>query len=89
MLPTYARSESSTLQWITFKIGNHDFQILLGHIYVVLKCYVLIDLKLGAITHQDVGQMDMYVRMYDEQKRTEGNEQLFMLQHENKKDKEG
>ena len=33
---------------------------------VILKCYVLIDLKLGTITHQDVGQMDMYVRMYDE-----------------------
>lgn len=33
-----------------------------------LKCYVLIDLKMGKITHQDVGQMDMYVRMYDELK---------------------
>lgn len=35
--------------------------------------HVLIDLKLGVITHQDVGQMDMYVRMYDELKRTEGD----------------
>ena len=33
-----------------------------------LKCYVLIDLKMGKITHQDVGQIDMYVRMYDELK---------------------
>ena len=40
---------------------------------VVLKCYVLVDLKVGKITHQDVGQMDMYVRMYDELKRTEGD----------------
>ncbi len=40
---------------------------------VILKCYVLIDLKVGKITHQDVGQMDMYVRMYDELKRTEGD----------------
>ena len=40
---------------------------------VILKCYVLIDFKVGVITHQDVGQMDMYVRMYDELKRTEGD----------------
>ena len=32
----------------------------------ILKCFVLIDLKTERITHQDVGQMDMYVRMYDE-----------------------
>ena len=38
---------------------------------IILKCYVLIDLKVGQITHQDVGQMDMYVRMYDELKRGE------------------
>ena len=35
---------------------------------IELKCYVLIDLKMGKITHQDVGQIDMYVRMYDELK---------------------
>lgn len=34
---------------------------------------MLIDLKIGKLTHQDVGQMDMYVRMYDELKRTEGD----------------
>ena len=33
----------------------------------------MIDLKTSIITHQDVGQMDMYVRMYDELKRTEGD----------------
>ena len=38
-----------------------------------LKCFVLIDLKTSKVTHQDVGQMDMYVRMYDELKRTEGD----------------
>lgn len=32
----------------------------------ILKCFVLVDLKCGRITHQDVGQMDMYVRMFDE-----------------------
>ncbi len=50
-----------------------DYYIDLVFYNVVLKCYVLIDLKIGQITHQDVGQMDMYVRMYDELKRTEGD----------------
>lgn len=39
----------------------------------ILKCFVLIDLKTNKITHQDVGQMDMYIRMYDELKRSEGD----------------
>ncbi len=39
----------------------------------LLKCFVLIDLKMGKLTHQDVGQMDMYVRMYDDLKRGEGD----------------
>ena len=51
----------------------NDYYIDLVFYNVVLKCYVLIDLKIGKITHQDVGQMDMYVRMYDELKRTEGD----------------
>lgn len=38
-----------------------------------LKCFVLIDLKTTPITHQDVGQMDMYIRMYDEKIRDEGD----------------
>lgn len=36
-----------------------------------LKCFLLIDLKMHKLTHQDVGQMDMYVRMYEEKKRRE------------------
>lgn len=36
----------------------------------ILKCFVLIDLKTKKITHQDVGQMDMYVKMYDEIKKS-------------------
>lgn len=35
----------------------------------LLKCFVLLDLKTGKLTHQDVGQMDMYVRMFDDLKR--------------------
>jgi predicted nuclease of restriction endonuclease-like (RecB) superfamily len=48
-----------------------DFFIDLVFYNIILKCYVLIDLKVGQITHQDVGQMDMYVRMYDELRRGE------------------
>lgn len=39
----------------------------------ILKCYVLIDLKTGKLTHQDVGQMDGYVRMYNDKFTTEGD----------------
>ena len=35
----------------------------------LLKCFVLFDLKKGELTHQDIGQMDMYVRMYDDLRR--------------------
>lgn len=38
-----------------------------------LKCFVLIDLKVGQITHQDVGQMKMYVNMYDQNIREDGD----------------
>ena len=50
-----------------------DYYIDLVFYNYLLKCFVLIDLKTSKITHQDVGQMDMYVRMYDERKRTEGD----------------
>lgn len=39
----------------------------------ILKCYLLIDLKMGELTHQDVGQMDSYVRMFDDKCLTEGD----------------
>ena len=44
----------------------NDYFIDLVFYNFMLKCFFLIDLKVGRITHQDVGQMDMYVRMYDE-----------------------
>ena len=43
-----------------------DYYIDLVFYNYILKCFVLIDLKTGKITHQDVGQMDMYIRMYDD-----------------------
>ncbi len=50
-----------------------DFYIDLVFYNYILKCFFLIDLKTGQISHQDVGQMDMYVRMFDHLKRTEGD----------------
>lgn len=55
------------------RTDTQDYFIDLVFYNVILKCYILIDLKVGTITHQDVGQMDMYVRMYDDMKRTEGD----------------
>lgn len=57
------------------RIGTelHHFYIDLVFYNYLLKCFVLVDLKLGRLTHQDVGQMDMYVRMFDELKRSEGD----------------
>ncbi len=48
-----------------------DYYIDLVFYNYLLKCFVLIDLKVGKINHQDVGQMDMYVRMYDQLMRGE------------------
>lgn len=50
-----------------------DYYIDLVFYNYLLKCFVLIDLKTTKISHQDVGQMDMYVRMYDDLKCTPGD----------------
>lgn len=52
---------------------KQDYYIDLVFYNFILKCFVLIDLKTEKISHQDVGQMDMYIRMYDELKRGEGD----------------
>lgn len=51
------------------KTEKEDYYIDLVFYNYILKCFVLIDLKTDKITHQDVGQMDMYIRMYDELKK--------------------
>jgi predicted nuclease of restriction endonuclease-like (RecB) superfamily len=51
------------------RADNRDCCIDLVLYNVILKCYVLIDLTIGTVTRQDVGQIDMSVRMYDETKR--------------------
>jgi predicted nuclease of restriction endonuclease-like (RecB) superfamily len=53
--------------------GDEEFYVDLVFYNVILKCYLLIDLKLGKLTHQDVGQMDSYVRLFDAQGRTESD----------------
>jgi len=50
-----------------------DFYIDLVFYNYILKCFVIIDLKTGELSHQDIGQIDMYVRMYDDLKRGEGD----------------
>lgn len=55
------------------RTAAEDYYIDLVFYNITLKCYVLIDLKIGKVTHQDVGQMDMYVRMFDEMKRSDGD----------------
>ena len=52
---------------------KEDYYIDLVFYNYMLRCFVLIDLKTTKVTHQDVGQMDMYVRMYDELKRQPGD----------------
>jgi len=47
---------------------SHFFVDLVFYNYL-LKCFVIIDLKTGKLSHQDIGQMDMYVRMFDDLKR--------------------
>jgi len=49
---------------------SKDFYIDLVFYNYLLKCFVLFDLKSGDLNHQDIGQMDMYVRMMDDLKRT-------------------
>lgn len=51
---------------------SHFYVDLVFYNYI-LKCFVLIDLKVDKLTHQDVGQMDMYIRLYDDLQRTEGD----------------
>lgn len=51
------------------KTETQDFYIDLVFYNYILKCFVLVDLKQGSLKHQDIGQMDMYVRMFDSLKK--------------------
>ena len=56
-----------------FDLDGEHFYIDLVFYNYILKCFVLIDLKRGKLTHQDVGQMDMYVRIFEDKMRGEGD----------------
>ncbi len=70
---------------ITF--DDKHFRIDLVFYNRVLKCFVLIDLKIGELKHQDLGQMQMYVNYYDREKRLEGeNKTIGLVLCQNKSD---
>lgn len=52
---------------------DEHFYVDLVFYNTILKCYLLIDLKIGKMSHQDIGQMDSYVRLFDDQFTTEGD----------------
>jgi len=52
---------------------DEHFYVDLVFYNCILKCYVLIDLKIGKLSHKDIGQMDSYVRLFDDQFTTEGD----------------
>ena len=59
---------------------KQDYYIDLVFYNYIIKCFVLIDLKTSKITHQDIGQMDMYIRMFDElEKREDDNPTLGIV----------
>ena len=55
------------------RFGGDDFYIDLVFYNYVLKCFLLIDLKMGKLTHGDVGQMDGYIRLYEERFKIPGD----------------
>jgi predicted nuclease of restriction endonuclease-like (RecB) superfamily len=54
-------------------IDDDDFYVDLVFYNFILKCFLLIDLKLGKLTHQDIGQMDGYVRLFEDRFKVEGD----------------
>ena len=54
-----------------FKTDNENYYVDLVFYNFILKCFVLIDLKVGKLTYQDIGQMDFYTRYFEENIRTE------------------
>jgi len=66
--------------------GDH-FYIDLVFYNTILKCYVIIDLKIGKLAHQDIGQMQMYVNFYDREiKQADDNPTVGLILCEDKKD---
>lgn len=55
------------------RFEDEDFYIDLVFYNFHLKCFLLIDLKIGKLTYQDIGQMDGYVRMFEAHHKVEGD----------------
>ena len=55
------------------RFEDEDFYVDLVFYNYLLKCFVLVDLKAGKLTHQDIGQMDSYVRLFDAHARSKGD----------------
>jgi predicted nuclease of restriction endonuclease-like (RecB) superfamily len=55
------------------RFDEDDFYVDLVFYNYILKCFLLIDLKIGKLTHQDVGQMDGYVRLFEDRFKTPGD----------------
>jgi predicted nuclease of restriction endonuclease-like (RecB) superfamily len=66
------RQERLTLE------GDH-FYVDLVFYHTILKCYVLIDLNTGKLTHEDLGQLQLYVNYYDRERRTQGDQPTLGL----------
>lgn len=54
-----------------FKPGHFTPNISWTHYRTILKCYVLVDLKIGKLTHEDLGQLQLYVNYYDRERRAQ------------------
>ncbi len=67
-----SRQERLTLE------GDH-FYVDLVFYHTILKCYVLVDLKTRKLTHQDIGQMQLYVNYYDQERLTSGDQPTLGL----------
>jgi predicted nuclease of restriction endonuclease-like (RecB) superfamily len=67
-----ARQERITID------GDH-FYIDLVFYHTILKCFILLDLKVGKLTHQDLGQLQLYVNYYDSERRTKGDQPTLGL----------
>lgn len=72
---------------VRFTFDEKHFRIDLVFYNRILKCFVLIDLKIGEVTHQDLGQMQMYVNYYDrEVKLSEENKTIGIIICKDKND---
>lgn len=54
-------------------IGNNHYYVDLVFYHKILRCYVLIDLKIGKVSHKDIGQMNLYLNYFTKEEFDEGD----------------